>query len=61
MRVDVTEDLLWGAGEMAQNLREFIALSRGLGFHFQHFLGGSESTVTLVPEDLMPSFGLSGH
>lgn len=46
---------------MAQNLREFIALSRGLGFHFQHFLGGSEPTVTLVPEDLMPSFGLSGH
>lgn len=46
---------------MAQNLREFTAHSRGLGFHFQHFHGGSEPTVTLVPEDLMPSFGLIGH
>ena len=59
--VGVIEDLLWGAGEMAQNLRAFTALSRGLGFHFQHFHGGSEPSVTLVPEDLMPSFGLSGH
>lgn len=46
---------------MAQWLKVLGGSCRGLGFESQNLRGGSRSSITLVPGDLMPSSGLLGH
>jgi hypothetical protein len=42
-----------GAGEMAQWFQVLAALA--CGFSYQHLHGGSQSSITQVPDDLTPS------